>query len=320
VASTTLFEQLSYRAEEGNELRLAVLKTLAAGPLLAQFPFVQYSGGAYPYVLQDEMPKVRARLINEANETRRGSVKQGAETFKNYGADVVTDKSLLATQGMDAHDQEIISTAESMRMLMETSIIRGDNAGTTGREFNGLREILKTNSSQRINNTTGSAAAMSFSALDELIAAVDGPDTDKRLIWPKKLFTKLGKAQRTPSVSGNIDFDINAVGIRAPYYGGVEIIPVDVDSDNVPIIDFDEPNDTCSVYCVNMGERKLFGIEGPSLNKQNELENGLVVYDVGESTSTPSLITRISYHVSIVLQNPKMAAALGKITNADIAP
>lgn len=323
MAVTTLFETLALRAEDPSStgIELEVIKTLLAGQLLAAVPFKDVNGGAYPYSLEHEKPKAYPRLIGEEHRTLRGSSRQMSETFRNYGAEIVTDKSLLALHGKDAHTNQVISTSEAIQMQVETDIVRGSDAESGGRSFDGMKQRVA--GSQVLANTSGAGAPLSFAALDQLKAAVDGPESQKVLIMPKKLVTLFGQAQRTVGTSGTVNYQPNEVGMMIARYGETPILAVDVDSDNNDIIPFNEGanNDTCTIYCANFGDKKVQCIQGPSLDENDTPRTGLVVYDVGgESFNTPAKMTRISWHISFVVENPKMLAALSKITLGTITP
>jgi hypothetical protein len=164
------------------------------------------------------------------------------------------------------------------------------------------------------NHATG--AGLSFGALDELINEVDAESRAKRLIVPRKLIPRFSQASRNVGVAGTVDFELNGMGRRVLYYGDVEIVATDVDSQNVPIQGFNEPGDTCSIYCVALGEGMVSGIQGPSLDENRNPVEGLVVYDVGESNKTPTMLTRISWHIAMVIETKRAAARLFNITNA----
>jgi len=72
------------------------------------------------------------------------------------------------------------------------------------------------------------------------------------------------------------------------------------------------------VYCLSMGEGLVSGVQGPSLAADGSSQPGLTVYDVGESSTTPTRITRISWHAAMVIENKRAAARLYNITNTAI--
>lgn len=318
MASTTLWEQFALRTTAGaSNLELGVRAILNTGELAPVIPWVDTEGGAYVYAMDDELPGSEPRLFDEANDDSQGSSITEAEVLKIYGKDVKTDSSKIALFGAGAHARQIEASARALRMSIERDFVKGDSALAGGRQMDGLRKKINIGSSQAIaNHATG--AGLSFAALDELIDAVDGPNGEKRLILPKKLAVKFGAAARAVGVSGTVNFDVNSIGRRAMFYGDVEIITTDVDSKNVPIQGFDEPTNTTSIYCVSMGEGLVSGVQGPSLTADGGMAPGLTVYDVGESTSTPTRITRISWHAAMVIETKRAAARLYNITNAAI--
>jgi len=317
VASTTLWEQFALRTTAGaSNLELGVRAVLNTGELAPVIPWVDTQGGAYVYAMDDELPNSEPRLFDEANDDSQGSVITEAEVLKIYGKDIKTDSSKIALFGASAHARQIEASARAIRMTIERDFVKGDSA-LNPRQMDGLRKKITTGSSQAIaNHATG--AGLSFAALDELIDAVDGPNSEKRLIVGKKLAVRFGAAARAVGVSGTVNFDVNSIGRRAMFYGDVEIITTDVDSKNVAIQGYDETGNTSSVYCVAMGEGLVSGVQGPSMTADGGMAPGLTVYDVGESPTTPTRITRISWHAAMVIENKRAAARLYNITNAAI--
>lgn len=320
MASTTLWEQFALRTTAGaSGLELGVRAILNTGELAPVIPWVDTQGGAYVYAMDDELPDSQPRLFDEANDDSQGSTVTEAEVLKIYGKDVKTDSSKIALFGPNAHARQIEASARALRMRIERDFVKGDAALSAGREMDGLRKKIGTSSSQAIaNHATG--AGMSFAALDELIDAVDGPNSEKRLVMGKKLAVRFGAAARATGVSGTVNFELNAIGRMSMFYNDVEIIRTDVDSKNVAIQGFDEgsSSNTTSVYCVSLGEGLVSGVQGPSLDAGGNPQPGLVIYDVGESFNTPTRLTRISWHAAMVVENKRAAARLYNITNAAI--
>ena len=320
MASTTLWEAFALRTTAGaSGLELGVRAILNTGELAPIIPFVNTDGGAYVYAMDDELPSTDPRLLDEANDDSQGSTVTEAEVLKIYGKDIKTDSSKIALFGRNAHARQIEASARALRMRIERDFVKGNSASSAGREMDGLRTKINIGSSQAIaNHATG--AGLSFAALDDLIDAVDGPNSQKRLIMGKKLAVRFAAASRATGVSGTVNFELNEIGRQSMFYGDVEIIKTDVDSRNVAIQDFDEgsSSNTASVYCVSMGEGLVSGVQGPSLDQAGNPQPGLVVYDVGESFATPTRLTRISWHAAMVIENKRAAARLYNITNAAI--
>jgi hypothetical protein len=318
MATTNLWDEFALRTEAGaSDLELAVRAVINEGPLAPIIPWVNIGSMAYPYAMDDELPVVGPRLFNEENATGKGTYLPQTEIVKIYGADIETDVSQLALQGPGVHARSIEQTARAIRLEAEAGFVRGNSALTQGRSMDGLATKIPRNdsASQAIaNHATG--AGLSFGALDELINEVDAESRAKRLIVPRKMIPRFSQASRNVGVAGTVDFELNGMGRRVLYYGDVEIVATDVDSQNVPIQGFNEPGDTCSIYCVALGEGMVSGIQGPSLDENRNPVEGLVVYDVGESNKTPTMLTRISWHIAMVVETKRAAARLFNITNA----
>lgn len=318
MASTTLWEQFALRTTAGaSTLELAVRAVLNTGELAPIIPWVNTENGAYVYAMDDELPDSQPRLFDEGNDDTQGSTVTETEVLKIYGKDIKTDSAKIALFGRNAHARQIEQSSRALRMTIERDFIKGDSA-INPRQMDGLRKKITTGSSQSIPNASGTGAGLSFAALDELIDAVDGPNSQKRLIVSKKLAVRFGAAARATGVSGTVNFELNSIGRMSMFYNDVEIIRTDVDSKNVPIQGYDEANSTTSIYCVAMGDGLVSGIQGPSLNETGNPQPGLVVYDVGESFSTPTRLTRIGWNVAMVIENKRSAARLFNITNAPI--
>jgi hypothetical protein len=316
VASTTLTEHFATRANFGaSKLELAVISILKNGPVMGLIPWVT-SDYVYPYAIEDELPVVKPRLFDEANGTEQGTTIQAAEFLRIYGHDVLTDSSKLALMGKNAHSRQIQTISRSLRMTIENDFFNGSQASSGGRQMNGLRVKIPTTSSQSIaNHATG--AGLSCEKLDTLIAQVTGNNSEKVLIMDKKLKTRWGAFVRS-SGSGLLLTGVDQLGRQADVYQGVPIIETEVNSQNVDILGFNETNNTSSVYCVRFGEGATSGLQGPSLDANGNVQTGLVVYDVGESFNTPTRLTRISWHIGSVVEDPTSIARLYNVTNAAI--
>ena len=323
VAVTTYHQVFEQRSFEGSNMQeLAVLETmLKNGPLFERIPFKTIQGSAFTWNLEDELPQVQARLLDEKPDGSRGSSVPQSEILRIYTADIETDKSRIALDGADAHDSQVLRNARSLRMQMETDFVRGSSQTTGGRAMDGLASKIPASSgnSQAIaNHATG--GPLSLAALDELLAAVDGAPQDKVLIVPRAMQPKWRALARNQSLLGNIDTRINELGRLVTMYGETEIIETDVDPTNSPIQPFNEGSgsNTASIYCVVFGEDTVLGIQGISLDGENNPVEGLAVWDVGESYSTTHIKTRINLHAAMVIKNPRSAARLYNITNAAI--
>jgi hypothetical protein len=316
MSSTTLWSHFDTRAQLGAPaLELAALQILRNGPLAGLIPWVNIPGMTYNYALQDELPKVKARLFDEASERGQGNSVTGAQNVHIYSHDIRTDSSKLALMGKNTHNKQVTAAIQSLRLAIENDFLNGDDAASGGREMDGIKKQIP--ASQQLVNASG-GAGLKLSKLDELIAEVDGPNDEKVLILPKKLKTKFGAAVRNIGVSGLYIQGIDQLGRSAQMYDGVPLIETDVRDDNLPIQGFTEANSTTTIYCVRLGEGFTSGIQGPAFNENQELTSGLVIYDLPESFNTATLATRFTWHCGAVVEDPNSIASLSGITLADI--
>jgi hypothetical protein len=316
MSSTTLWSHFEARAELGAPaLELAALQILRNGPLSGLIPWVDIPGMTYNFALQDELPKVKARLFDEASERGQGNTVKGAQNVHIYSHDIRTDSSKLALMGQSTHNRQVVAAVQSLRLAIESDFLNGNDALSGGREMDGIRKQIP--SSQQLVNASG-GAGLKLSKLDELIAEVDGPNDEKVLILPKKLKTKFGAAVRNIGVSGLYIQGIDQLGRSAQMYDGVPLIETDVRDDNLPIQPFTESNNTTTIYCVRMGEGFTSGIQGPVYSESGELTTGLVIYDLPESFNTATRATRFTWHCGAVVEDPNSIASLSGITLADI--
>jgi hypothetical protein len=324
VAVTTyhqVFERLSFEAG-ANLQKLAVLETmLDNGPLFSMIPFKDIVGAAEVYGLEDELPFVQARLLDEKPRNGRGSSIPQSVITAIYTADIETDVQRLAREGQGAHDTEVLRNAKAIRMTLETDIVRGSLQTSGGRSFNGLAELIKavsTNSQAIANHATG--AAPKLSALNDMMNQVDAAPSRKKLLFPKALRPALQSLRSDQSLTGNLQIQPNDLGQPAMFYDEAEIILTDVDPFNAPIQGFTEGSggNTCSIYCVELGEDSVYMAQGKSM-ANGELKDGLVIYDIGESYATAHMKTRINIDCALVVKNPRKAARLYNVTKANFA-
>lgn len=313
-----VFERLSFEAS-ANMQELAVIQTMIDnGPLFARLPFKNIVGASEVFSLEDELPSVSGRLLDEKPQNSRGSSIPQSVITAIYTADIETDVQRLAREGKGAHDAEVLRNARSVRLQIETDFIKGNLEATGGRSFNGLSTLIKpvsSNSQAIANHATG--AALRLGALDDMMNQVDAAPSQKQLIMPRSMRPFLQALRRDQSLTGNLQIETNALGQPAMFYDEAEIILTDVDSFNVPIQGFTEGtnSNTCSIYCVALGEDQVYMAQGKSM-ADGQLKDGLVVYDVGESYGTTHMKTRINIDCAAVIKNPRKAARLYNVTKA----
>lgn len=309
MASLNLLEQAKF-IEDAR--KLAVIKGLALSELVRIFPFKNVDGGGHFYNQEDELPDADFRVFDEAQDDSLGSTKPQAEALKIFGKDVKTDSSKIDMFGISAHRSQVEMAIRAMRMRWEDTVINGNADAPNPRHFDGLRKRLNVGSSQAIANHA-SGAALSLSALDELLDAVDASPSEKVLVVPKAVRRALSAAQRSPTIGGNINFQPDEFGKQTMYYGEARIIVTDVNNRKQPVQGFTEANTTTSIFALAFGDEMVTGIQGKAGGNY-----GLYVRDVGELHVTPTYMTRIKWHISMVIENGRAAARLYNVQNGAV--
>ena len=321
MATLTLYEQEVLRRDQGaGPQELAVRAGINRSQLNPLLPFQTIEGGSYGFAMEDELPTMSPRMVNEANDDSLGTVRFETEHLKIYGKDIKTDIALLDMYGPRAHRQQVGMNIRAMRYRLERDFIRGDSSQNPA-EMDGLRTRLAVRSdrtsSQVIANATGNGGPLSLKKVSELVDAVDVPPEEKILVMGRDLGRLFGDSVRNSSIAGSIDQRIDEFGRPAEFFNNVRLVRTDVDENNTPIQGFDEANNTSSIYCIALGEGMVTGIQNRVTTPDGQQVDGITVYDVGEMHTSPLFETRIKWYINMVIENKRAAARLFNITNAD---
>jgi hypothetical protein len=284
-----------------NPQELAVITELSAGPLLTNLPFREVQGSGLWFKRETELGDVGFRSFNDSYDESYAEVQQYSEALKLFGGDVRVDRAIVELEGPQSRAYQIQSKVRAMRLAFEGLFIRGDS-NSTAAEFDGLSVRLPAASagtnSQVIANDS-SAAALDLNKLDEAIDAVDAQGGQKYLIMSKSARRHLSAVARA---SGQIDIQRSEFGGQQLVYGGLPVLEIDRDHRNVAILD-STPADQ-SIYVVSFGNDHLTGIQN----------GGPQVRDLGEDTSSPTLVTRVEWYCGLAMINGRSAA---RLTNID---
>lgn len=293
---------------ERDPARLAVIRELAEGELMRVIPFQDVEGEGVFYDVEAELPSVGFRGINETLDASYGVLNPQSERLKVLGAEVDVDTSIIDMRGPTVVGDQVRMKVTSMRMTFEDNFINGDEAANP-RSFDGLKRRIVAGSSQSISM----GGALSLSALDELIDAVDAMGGQKVLIMNKKMRRRLNTASRNSSIGGFINYELDSFGRRVTQYGDVPIIVTDTNAQNQPIQPFTEDTNKTSIYCVAMGDLLTTAIQGRARG-----QFGISVRALGEVSDAPVDRTRIEWYCGMAVYNGKSAARLYGVTDAAV--
>jgi hypothetical protein len=293
---------------ERDPARLAVIRELAEGELMRVIPFQDVEGEGVFYDVEQELPSVGFRGINETLDASYGVLNPQSERLKVLGAEVDVDTSIIDMRGPDVVGDQVRMKVTSMRMTFEDHFINGDESANP-RAFDGLKRRINAGSSQAINQN----GALSLAALDELIDAVDAMGGQKVLIMNKKMRRRLNTASRATSIGGFINYEQDAFGRRVTQYGDVPIIVTDVNAQNQPVQPFTETSSSTSIYCVALGDLLTTAIQGRARG-----QFGISVRALGEVPDAPVDRTRIEWYCGMAVYNGRSAARLYGVTDAAV--
>jgi hypothetical protein len=291
--------------QETNPQRVAVIRELAESELISIMPFRNVQGGL-DYAVEAELPAVGFRGYNETYDESYGVINPQYERLKFFGGDIDVDIQRIKNYGPQAKAEQVQMKVRSMRLTFEDYVINGDESADP-RAFDGLKVRVNTGSSQAVNVN----GALSLTALDELIDAVDGDN--KILLMNKKMRRRLTTAARNTSIGGFISFEQDAFGRRVTMYNDARIVVTDTNAQNVQIQGFTETSSSTSIYCVTFGDLQATGIQGPAAQGY-----GIDIKEFGEVPDAPVDRTRIDWSIGMAIMNGRSAARAYGITDAAV--
>jgi hypothetical protein len=284
------------KKHSSNPQELAIVTELAAGPLLQNLPFREVQGNGLFWKREESLGDVGFRAFNAGYTESYATVKQHSEALKLFGGDIKVDRAIVDLEGPEARAYQIQSKTRAMRLAFESLFINGDSNGTAA-EFDGLAVRLPNGSSQYVENAA-TPGLLDLGALDEVIDAVDAQGGQKYLVMSKSARRALTKVARN---SSQIDISRDEFGYQQLVYGGIPVLELDRDHQNVAILDAD-PADQ-SIYVVAFGNDLLTGLQN----------GGPQVRDLGEATDSPVLVTRVEWYCGMALINGRAAARLANV-------
>jgi hypothetical protein len=284
-------------------LRKGVIEVFARNSAVFELlPFMEIAGNSYAYNIEEALPEIAFRGVNEGYVESAGVINQEAERLTILGGDVDVDKFLAQTRG-NVNDLRAIQTemkSKALALDWTKTFFKGDSA-TNGNEFDGLEKRVTG------NQIVDAGGALTLTALDELIDAVEGePDV---LFMSKAMRRKL-KAILQAS-QHYIESGEDSFGRPVTTYGGIPIRVIETDRAGNEILGFSElaPDgvtaDTASIYAVKFGaDQYVSGLRNGTVN----------VRDLGEIDSKPVYRTRIEFYSGLAVFHPRAVARLAGIT------
>jgi hypothetical protein len=274
--------------------------------VLEMLPFMEIVGNAYAYNIEETLPGIAFRGVNEGYTESAGVINQESETLYIVGGDVDVDRFLAQTRGNVNNLRAIQTEMKSKALALEFTKVffKGDKTANP-KQFDGLEKRV-TGDQVIFADGAGTAGAslddtQFLAKLDELIDAVEGePDV---LFMSKAMRRKIkGVLQRSQHY---IENGSDSFGRPVTTYAGIPIRVIETDAQGNEILGFNETvgadTDTASIYAVKFGEEQyVSGLQNGSVN----------VRDLGEIDEKPVFRTRIEFYAGLAVFHPRSVARL----------
>lgn len=299
--------------EPGTAERAFIETFTKESDIMAAMPVKRVSGGKHTYFRTARLPSVAFRALNAAGNESSGNITKHEEGVSFMDEYVRVDRGLIDHFGPDHRGKQTNLKAIAMAQEWTRTCIKGDNATTMGIEPDGLQKRLTAANTTKFDNSVASGgAALSLSALDQVINAVR---KRTHIIAPYDMKFRFDAALRNTSISGfNQAPNPNDPGRNVITYRGLPILwGYEPDDSPLPLT-FNEVGagggaaQTSSIYVVSFAEDGVTGIEGVPLQ----------IRDEGQIQGTPVLSTHIKWDFGFAIEHPRSAARLTSITNAAI--
>jgi hypothetical protein len=278
----------------GDTYKAGVMAKFAeTSDILRVLMFESIPGDALKYNVEETLPGIAFRGINESFTESTGIINPKIEALVIGGGDLDVDTSIIKTRGAVQRTIQEGMKIKALSLFWTKTFFKGDSE-TDPREFDGLQKRLT--GTGLIEN---GVAGLKISKLDEAIDAVDGAT---HLAMSKSQRRHLTAYARTLNA---ISYDIDEFGKQVTKYNDIPILLVDEDNEGNQILGYTETSSTTSVYVLSIGANRVQGIEN----------GGMEVRDIGELDSKPALRTRIEWLCGFGVFAPKSAVRISGITN-----
>jgi hypothetical protein len=291
-----------------NMLRRGIIGTFVeSSAVLSRLPFMEIEGNAYQYGAEATLPGVAFRAVNAAYTESTGTINNATEGLKILGGDADVDRFIQRTRSR-TNDQlafQMRLKAKATATVFTEYFFEGDTAVTVD-GFDGLRKRLT--GAQVILQAAG-GGALTLSALDDMIAAVEGgPDVIYANDWLIRKINALVRATGMSTPEPRREY-----GRLVYQYAGVDLVDPGYSTNGTTrILGFDEDPgdavlDTASVYAVKFGaDEYVAGLTN----------GGLDAYIIGELETKPAVRGRIEWYVGLAVFRGRSAARIRGITQA----
>jgi len=276
-------------------------------PVLERLPFFNVNGQAYKYNIEETLPGIAFRGINESYSEDTGVVNPAVEALYIMGGLSKVDRALIKTQGNVNNLRAIYDgmKAKAAALTYTAKFFKGDNSNDPN-EFDGLEKRLTGLQVIDAGSTAG-GDALTLDKLDELLDTVQG---GADVLFMNKIMRR--KVSTLVRAAGQaIETVSDSFGRQLTAYAATPIAVIEEDKDGNQILGFTE-NDSngdaascTSIYAVRFGLAEY--VSGLQAGNMDVLDQGL---------SGTQFTTLIEWLCGLGVFHPKAAARLRGIKNA----
>ncbi len=278
-----------------------------SSPVLERLPFFNVNGQAYKYNIEQTMPGIAFRDINESYTADTGVVNPAVEALYIMGGLSKVDRALIKTQGNINNLRAIYDgrKAKAAALTYTLKFFKGDNEADP-KEFDGLQKRLTGDQVIDAGSTSG-GDTLTLDMLDELLDAVQG---GADVIFCNKV-TRRKISALVRAAGQAIETVSDSFGRQLTAYAATPIGVIEEDKDGNQILPFTEENPgggtaaSTSIYAVRFGLAEY--VSGLQAGSMDVLDQGL------QGTFYQTLIEWIC---GLGVFHPKAAARLQGIKNA----
>lgn len=305
MASLTLLEYS--KSMQGTDVERAVVETFARSSMILEIlPFRQIQGNAYKYNQEKALPGIAFRGINESYTPAHGIINPITESLKIAGGDLVVDKFLVDTEGVNRRAAEETMQLKALANSFQVSFFKGDTTSNVN-DLDGLQSRISGN---QIIDNAAATEPLSLAKLDEAIDAVMNPT---HLMMNKTMRRRITQAARNTAVGGYVVHERDTFGRMVTFYNDIPIVALESISGQDDVLPFTESGsssgtDATSIYCANIGTSMLTGI----------VNGGMSARDMGELETRPALLTRVEWYPGLTIMHPRAVSRTIGITDAAV--
>lgn len=306
MAAMTLIE---YAKMAESDLDRGVIELFASGsPILGRLPFMNVTGGSYSYNVEERLPGIAFRGINQSYTGSTGIIVPVTEKVKIMGGECDTDVALVRRYGEARRAIDINMKIKAAARSFDRLFFSADEAADP-LSFTGLNARLSGPQRLYADGGSGSAGlALTENMLQGLIDAVD--DRPDMLIMGRAMRRQLTNLFKASLLFAFTEPDY--FGIRTETFDGIPLGVLGRDETGTWLLDFTETEGSsvsicASIYALKFGEQQyICGIQTAAPAGK----------DFGEIPNSPVMRYRYDWDCGIAMFHPRCAARLSGVLKA----